>query len=189
MRLRKISGRRQISLAKQDKHLCGSNLRNPIHEIMLACGLISLGEDSGRASHVSLREHQPGKKHFTENGSVSVYYLPRQRDAQLRVLFGSILVVPLVEYASQAEMRIAGRWGRRITSQLQGASVGLNCQREVVFCFLYCAQADCSHHGDDGTPDRLAGGQGFGIGLPGRGTVSLEVIGISHLPCNASAFG
>jgi hypothetical protein len=37
-----MSGCRQIALAKQRKHLCGSNIRHAMHEVMLAHGLTGL---------------------------------------------------------------------------------------------------------------------------------------------------
>lgn len=84
-------------------------------------------------------------------------------------------------------MRYAGNRQRLITKQLQGAPVGLGRQIELVVCFLYGAQADCSHYGGDNIPRRLADRYGFGIGPAGRGAVSLEMVGISQLPGSESA--
>src|SRR5207244_7113105 len=57
--LREMSGRRQMALPKQRQHLCGSNLRHPKHEVMLAHELLGLREQSGCAGHISLDKFQP----------------------------------------------------------------------------------------------------------------------------------
>jgi hypothetical protein len=58
---------------------------------------------------------QAGEKHLTGNESVSVFYLSRQLDALLPMLFGGIQIIPLVGYAGQAKIRFAGNRQRRIT--------------------------------------------------------------------------
>jgi hypothetical protein len=42
LHLRQMSGCCKIALAKQCQHLCGSNLRYPIDEMILTRGLIGL---------------------------------------------------------------------------------------------------------------------------------------------------
>jgi len=57
--------------------VCCGNLRHAIHDVLLACGLTGLREQSSRISHISLGKFQAGEKHLTSNESVSVFYLPR----------------------------------------------------------------------------------------------------------------
>ena len=97
VRLRQMSGRRQIALAKQRQHLCGSNLRHPMHEVMLARERFGLSQNSGRAGHISLGKFQAGEKHLTGSEGVDAFHLPRQLEALLPVLLGGIQVVPFVE--------------------------------------------------------------------------------------------
>src|SRR2546428_9326952 len=96
VRLRQMSGRRQMALAKQRQHLCGSNIRHPKHEVMLAHELFGLIQNSDRARHISLGKPQAGEKHPIRSEGVDAIYLPRQLDALLPVPLGSIQVVPLV---------------------------------------------------------------------------------------------
>ncbi len=103
------------------------------------------------------------------------------------MLFGDIQVIPLVADTGQAKICFAGSRPRRITCQLQDAPVALGRQRELVFCFLYLAQTGCSRYGDHDISRCLADRYDFGIGLAGRGTVSLELIGIPQRPVSGSA--
>lgn len=47
---------------------------------------------------------------------------------------------------------------------------------------MYIAQTGCSRYIDDRIPRRLTDRYGFGIGLSGRGTVSLKLVGNPQLP-------
>ena len=143
-----------MALAKQRQHLCGSNLRHPKHEVMLAHERFGLIQNSDRAGHIALGKLQAGEKHPTRSEGVDAVHLPRQLEALLPVLLGGLQVVPLVGDTGQAKMRFAGNRLRRITCQLQDAPVGLGRQRQLVVCFLYLAQAECRRYGVDGIPRR-----------------------------------
>src|SRR5207248_5383117 len=114
-------------------------------------------------------------------------YPSRQLDALLPVLLSGIQVVPLVVYTGETKMRFASNPLRRITCQKEGSPVGLGRQVKPVFSFLYLAQTGCSRYGVDRIPKRLTDRNDFGIGPAGRGTVSLELIGISQRPVSGSA--
>ena len=58
---------------------------------------------------------------------------------------------------------------------------------ELVVCFLYLAQTECSRCRVDGSPKRLTDRYDFGIGPAGRGTVSLELIGMPQRTVGGSA--
>src|SRR5205807_1673435 len=119
------------------------------------------------------------RRHGKSTASAADGYLPRQLGTLLSVLRGFLQVIPFVEDTGQAKMRFASHPLRRITGQLQAALVALGRQRQLVVCFLYLAQIDGSRQGVDGIPKRLPDSYDFGIGPPRRGTVSLELIGIS----------
>ena len=59
-------------------------------------------------------------------------------------------------------MRFVDNLQRLITGQLQDAPVGLGRQSELVFCFLYVAQADGRQYGGEDIPGCLAERDGFG---------------------------
>src|SRR5215470_18750991 len=102
-----MSGRRQMTLAQQDQHVCGSNLRYPIGKVILACRLIGLSEQSGRAGQIALGQLQASEKHLTDNESVNhAIILPRQLEALSPVLLSRSEVIPFVVYACEAKMRI-----------------------------------------------------------------------------------
>src|SRR5437588_511373 len=102
----------------------------------------------------SLDKFQAGDKNPVRSEGINDY-LPRQLGTLLCVLFGGIQVIPLVVYTGQAKMRFASHPLWRITSQLQAAPVALGRQIQLVVCFLYLAQIDCSRQGVDGIPKRL----------------------------------
>ena len=56
VRLRKICRRRQLAMAQQRANLCGSNVRHPKHEVVLAEERFGLVQNRERAGHIS-----PGK--------------------------------------------------------------------------------------------------------------------------------
>src|SRR5262245_58343556 len=58
---------------------------------------------------------------------------------------------------------------------------------ELVVCLLYVAQADCRQYSGEDIPGCLAERYGFSIGLAGRSTVSLEIVGITQRPVSVSA--
>ena len=154
-----------------------------MHEVILAHGLLGLRQHGGRAGHIAPGQFQAGEKHLADNEPVNhSVILPRQLKALLPVLLGGIQVVPFVADAGQAKIRFAGIRRRLITNQLQDTPVGLGRQIELVFQFLYLAQAGCSQYGDEDIPGRLADRYGFGIGPAGRGTVSLEMVGKPQRP-------
>ena len=109
VQMRQMSGCRHMALVQQQKHLRGSNLRDAMHEVLLARGPIRLSEQSGRACRISLGQFQAGKQHLTGNDSVGVLYLLPQVEGLLPVRQSSIQVVPFVEDTGQAKMRFAGR--------------------------------------------------------------------------------
>ena len=113
--------------------------------------------------------------------------LSRQLQALLPVLLSGLQVVPFVEYAGQTKMRFVFKRLRMITCQLQATPKGLGRLIKVIFKFLYCAQADCSHYGHTDIPGRLADSYGFGIGLTGRGTVPLDLVGKPQRPDSSNA--
>ena len=152
VRLCQMSGCCQMALVKQDKHLCGSNIRHPKHEAMPAHERFGLIQNSGRAGHISLGKFQAGEQHLIRSEGVDAFHLSRQLEALLPMLLGGIQIIPLVSYTGQAKMRFAGNRLRRITCQSQDAPVGLSRQRRLVVCFLYLAQIDCSRYGVDGIP-------------------------------------
>ena len=108
-------------------------------------------------------------------------------DALLPVLLGGLQVVPFVAEAGQAQMRFAGRRLRQIACQVQDALVGLDCQIQLVVCFLDVTQADGSPYVDDDIAGCLAERDGFGIGPAGCSTVSLEEGGKPQRPESGSA--
>ncbi len=116
----RCSGCRQIALAKQRKHLRGSNLGHALHEVMLAHGLLGLRQHGGRAGHIAPGQFQAGQEHLADNESVNhAVILPRQLQALLSVLLSGIQIVPFVEYAGQAKIRFAGIRRSLIAKQLQ----------------------------------------------------------------------
>jgi len=161
MRLGQMSGRRQIALSKQDKHLCGSDLRYPMYKVILAHGLHGLRYHSGRAGHITTDQFQAGEKHLRENISVDhAVKLSRQLQGLLPVLLSGLQVVLFVEYAGQTKMRFVFKRLRMITCQLQATPKGLG---------------------------RLAYSYGFGIGLTGRGTVPLDLVSKPQRPDSSNA--
>ena len=77
-----MSGCRQVALAQQQKHLGGSNLRQAIHEVVLARGLTGLSEQRDCAGHIALGQLQAGKQYLTEHEAVNrSIILPRQLEA------------------------------------------------------------------------------------------------------------
>jgi hypothetical protein len=73
-------------------------------------------------------------------------------DKLLPVLLRGIQIVPLVGYAGQAKTRLAGDRLRRITRQLQDASVALGGQRQPVVRFLQLTEIYRGRYGVDGIP-------------------------------------
>src|SRR5258708_27359635 len=188
VRLRAMSGSCQVALAQQRQHLRGSNVRDAIHKVFLARGLTGLSQQSSRAGDISLGQLQAGKQHLTENEAVNhSLILPRQVEALSPVLLSSLQVVPFVEYTGQAKMRFVDNLKRLITCQLQDAPVGLGGQRELVFGFLYVAQADCRQDGGEDIPRCLAERDGFSKGPAGTGTVSQEAAGKPLRPASRRA--
>jgi len=109
VRLRQLSGCRQIALVKGHKYLCGSNLGHTKRKAMLAHRLAGLIQNSGRTSHISLGEFQAGEECFTDDGLITHLLLSRQLHALLPVTLSSVQVVPLVEYTGQAEIRFGSQ--------------------------------------------------------------------------------
>ena len=102
MRVSQMSRRRKIALAEKRQYLCGSNIRHPKQEIVLEQKRFGLIQDGDRAGHVSLRQPHAGQKHRIRREGVDAFYLPRQLEALLRVLVGSIQVVAFVINPGQA---------------------------------------------------------------------------------------
>src|SRR5205823_867228 len=126
VRLRQVSGGRQIALAQQRQHLRGSNLRDAIHKVLLASGLIGLSQKSGRAGDISLGQFQVGKKHLTANKSVNhSFILLRQMETLSPVRESCLQVIPFVEDTCQAKIRFADNLKRLVTCQLEDALIGL----------------------------------------------------------------
>ena len=98
VRLSQMSGCCQMALVKQDKHLCGSNIRHPKHEAMPAHERFGLIQNSGRAGHISLGKFQTGEKHLIRSEGVDAFHLLRQLEALLPMLLGGIQIIPLVGY-------------------------------------------------------------------------------------------
>src|SRR2546421_7186021 len=95
-----------MALVKQEKHLCGSNIRHPKHEAMPAHVRFGLIQRSGRAGHIALGKFQAGDKYPVRSQGVDEY-LPRQLGTLLSVREGGLQVIPFVAEASQAKMRFA----------------------------------------------------------------------------------
>ncbi|MDQ6671316.1 MAG: hypothetical protein M3069_11300 [Chloroflexota bacterium] len=108
MHLGQMRRLRQIALAHQRKHPCRSNIRYPIHEVVLAHELLGLSQNSDRAGHISLGKPQADEKDRIRREGVDAFYLPCQLEAVLRVLLRSIQVVPFVVDTGQAKMRFGG---------------------------------------------------------------------------------
>ena len=79
------------------------------------------------------------------NLSITRSYCRASCKALLPVLLSGLQVVPFVEYAGQTKMRFVCKRLRMITCQLQATPKGLGRLIKVIFKFLYCTQADCSH--------------------------------------------
>ena len=131
---------------------------------------------------------QAGQEHFAENGSVM-----RSRSA---APVGGSVARAVRRHPGRSIRRICGpgqdalrrQPAAAIASQLQDAPVGLGRQMRAGFLLPVCAPRPIAAiMAMTVCPDRLADGQGFGIGLAGCGTVSLELIGISQRPGDASA--
>src|SRR6266568_3903917 len=103
MRLSQMSRRRQIALAEQGQHLCGTNVTHPKNKIVLEQERFGLIQNSDRAGNVSLSKPQPGEKHRIRQEGVDAFYPARQLEALLPVLFGSIQVVSFVRDTRQAK--------------------------------------------------------------------------------------
>ena len=155
--MREVSGKRQVTLSKQDKHLLGGNFRDAMHKVALAGGLAGLIQNCGRAGHISLGQFQAGKKHLADDEPVNnPVILPRQEEALPPVLLGALQVVPLVEYPGQPEMSFIDNLKGLVTSHLQDPPVGLGCKMKMVFHLLYVAQADSCQYGGEDIPVGLA---------------------------------
>jgi len=97
-----MSRRREMALAQQCKHLRGGNVSHPKHEVVLAQELLGLMQNSDRARHIALSKPQAGEKHRIRGECIYTFSLPRQLEALLPVLLGSIEVVPFVVDTRQA---------------------------------------------------------------------------------------
>ena len=109
VRLGQVRGRRHVAQLQQRQHLGSSDLGHSINEVALAHGLLGLRQHGGRAGRISPGQLQASQEDFTDGGSINrANILPRQWKALLPVLFGGIQVVPLIEYASQANELLIG---------------------------------------------------------------------------------
>src|SRR4051812_11922473 len=72
---------------------------------------------------------------------------------------------------------------------MEGGAVGRFCERQLIVLFLYLAQTDCSGERVDRIPERRTAGNDVAIGLAGRCTISLQLIGMSQRIGRSSAGG
>ena len=75
---RELSGCGHLALSKQDKHLYGSNFRQPMHEVMPARGLFGLSQQRRCTADITPDQFEAGQEHPTQNEPVKLDILPRQ---------------------------------------------------------------------------------------------------------------
>ena len=118
--------------------------------------MLDFRQHDGRACHISSGQLQAREEHFAEDEPVDLaIVVPRQTKALLRVLLGSIEVVPFVEDACQAEVRAVVDRPRLITDQSQDAPIGFGRRTKLDFQLLDLAQAGRSQADVDDAPGRL----------------------------------
>ena len=107
-----LSGCRDLALVKQGQDLDGGNLWHLLREASLARRLVRLRQHGGSATAIAAGESHTGQVHFADNKSVNRgIILPRQLKALSAVPLGRLQIVPLVAYASQANILFVGiRW-------------------------------------------------------------------------------
>jgi hypothetical protein len=103
-----------------------------MREVMPAHERFSCIQSRDCTGQIALGKLQAGKKHPIRSEGVDTLYLLRQLEALLSILLCGMEVIPLVEDTGEAKVRFTGKPLRRITDQLQDASVALGRQSELV---------------------------------------------------------
>ncbi len=139
-----------------------------------------------RADHISLSKFQAGKKHLQgTNVSMSSNAAPVGGSAARAV--GRHPGRSIRRYTGQAKMGFAGDRLRWIAYQLQDTPVGIGRQMSWFSASCKLPRPVVANMLTMTFPDAWLVDIGLGIGLAGRGAVSLKLVGIPQLPDSGSA--